>query len=354
MGSKPGIQMHPCTAKYAAAIADPFSDMALNACVPMGTSNTLKAYSMGIGNMTVGTGGVGAIVIVPSGYNDVGGAYLTNVNYTPALLDFSGAFGSQWDWLPATRLPFASGNYLGINARVVSAGVRIKYIGPLNARNGTIDLVVQPTHDALSTGTAGNLIYQANLSGFPENYHAAVTAETYSLNVYGVSQRECEFPEASAGVSNYFIKGCSSNLSNENNQYWFPFGGSDPCLVGNDGTNNWFLPSPNAVVYVRAEPGTLFDVEYVVHVEYTGQSATFGLTRVEADPEGVARVREAAAESVVNANANGQSFKRTFARSLVDVFRENAPIVAKAAANSLLNYLTQSPADRVLSTALMG
>jgi hypothetical protein len=283
---------------------------------------------------------------------------VTNVNYTPSLLDFSGAYtgagGSGFDWLPATRLPFSASNYLTINARVVSAGVRIKYIGPLNARNGTIDLLVQPTHDALSTGTAGSLVYQNNLTGFPENYHAAVTAETYSLNVYGVNQREREFPEASSGVSNYFVGGCCTSLNTENNQYWFPFGGADPCLVGNDGTNLWFLPCPNAVAYVRAQPGTLFDVEYVVHVEYTGQAATFGLTRVEGDPEGVARVCEAAAESLVNANANGQSFKRTFARSLVDVFKENLPIAAKAAANSLISYLSQQSSPRPLSTALMG
>jgi hypothetical protein len=343
---KSGMALHPCSAKYAAAIADPFSELALGACVPIGTANTLKCCSRSIGIMAVGTEGVGAVVVYPTAYNNVGGCYLTTTEYAEGSLSLADLVTSKWDWLPAARLPFSSSDYTNVNARVVACGIRLRYVGQLAERAGTIDLLTQPSHNQIGSDNTGTFTQQADLTAFPENFHSAVTNQSYTLTSYAVDDEERTFPKvANTGT---FSKGLA-DAANNCNLYWYPFNSGDVANIG--GFKN--IPPATMVAYVRGNPGAKFDVEFVVHVEYVGRLATYGASRVEADPMGVTKVCEAANQALVDANADGLSFAAAFGRSLKRSLVENAPGLAVKATNYLLNQLASSVSGNSMSTALM-
>jgi hypothetical protein len=351
--SRSALKLHPCTAKFAAALADPFSEMALGACVPMGAVSSLKCCSKSIGRMVVGTEGVGFAILMPSAYSNVGGVYTTTSTYGAGVLNMDQLAGSGVDWIAGTRLPFSTLDYNTINARVVAAGLRIRYVGALAERAGTIDLVVQPSHNQLSSGDGGNTVQQSDLSAYPENYHSSVTNQAYTLSMYGINDAERSFPAIPVGSSSAgFNKGLPQDLGNVNT-YWFPFGDNDYVNAGTGTGGPLYVPPASAVAYVRGSPGAAFDVEYIIHVEYVGSKAAFGATKVEADPQGVARVCEAASKAAVDANADGASYQVSFARSLKTVFMENAPGLAAKATDMLLKTLSGSYSGASMSTALM-
>lgn len=340
------MALHPCTVKYAAAIADPFSDLAIGACVPIGTANTLKCCSRSVGIMAVGTEGVGAVVVYPTAYNDVGGCYLTTEAYDVGSLATNELNSAKWAWLNGGRLPFSSSDYINVNARVVSCGIRLRYVGQLAERAGTIDLLTHPSHNQIASDNTGTFTQQSDLTSYPENYHAAVTNQTYTLTSYAVDDEERTFPKVA--ITGTFTKGLAGSQSLAN-LYWYPFNSGDTTEVG----GFLYAPPASMIAYVRGNPGAKYDVEFITHVEYVGKLATYGASKVEADPVGVAKVCEAANQAMVDSNADGLSFASAFGRAIKRAMVENAPGLAVRATNMLLNQLATSVSGSSMSTALM-
>lgn len=318
------MSLNPCTAKFAAAISNPWSEMAMGACVPIGTSNTLKVCSRGRIVMQVGLQGFGCAFMVPSFFKDVGGVYVTNSEYNDAVAvptrinDGSGTiinFGFN-------RLPFGVGaESQNVNGRVVSCGMRIAYVGTLSGRNGTIASLTSPTHDDLSNQAGDANVGTDAIWGFEECRGGPVTNDSIDAIIYPISDRERNFRDNQANILyGTWLNGCflNGNFNQDFAQYYYPLHGGDYVNAG----NSYNIGPINNIVTVQGNPGDNYLVDYIIHVEYTGGSAAFGATPVAADADGVMRVTEAAAKAAIHSSATGQSYAKSFMSGLVETFRE--------------------------------
>jgi hypothetical protein len=136
------LKMTPCAVDYAKALVTPFS-LSTAACIPdlhAVPSKKVRVKTRGV--FSTGVGGNGQLIMVPwCTANDTTLIFGTDAasNIGPLVAQA----GAGITFFPATKLPykiqdFASFTVGGIRARLVGAGVRIRYIGPEISRSGQI------------------------------------------------------------------------------------------------------------------------------------------------------------------------------------------------------------------------
>lgn len=350
------MSLMPCTAKFAAAISNPWSEMAMGACVPIGTSNTLKCTSKGVITMTLGTQGFGAVFMVPSFFRDVGGVYVTNGDYNHTFIDpqYLNDGSNTIDWHPFSRLPFAVGaEAQNVNGRVVSCGVKVTYIGSLAYRAGLYSCLTSPTHDDLSDAAGDSSVSAGSVSSFEECFTRPVSNDSVSNIIYPISDKERNFRDNQGNIlGQTWSNGAFLNTTDNQDisQYYYPLHGGDYISAG----NSYVIAPVNNVIIINGNPTYQYMVEYIIHVEYTGGSANFGTTPVEADVEGVLKVTEAAAKATVHSNSTGQNYAKSFMSGLIETFREANIGDSIRATTELFSLLSTSMSgSRIRSTALM-
>lgn len=152
-----------CAADYAASLGDPFGGPE-NACIPdfpalMTGKNRVWARGTFSTSTAGAAGGFGYIDMTPEF-----GAANDNFNFvnTNGLTDVStsiyGTPGSALNY--ASNSPYVAAAYgvAGLQYRVVSAGLRIKYVGAEFYRGGTIYGLMSPSHGSLAGSTGANLL----------------------------------------------------------------------------------------------------------------------------------------------------------------------------------------------------
>jgi hypothetical protein len=154
--SKQPVWMHlsPCASRYAISLEAPWLPLE-NVCVPITPSlPSRKCTAFRAGGISIGTAGVGFITFSPNAgiFNDVTSAYITGAAFAGTATATSGTGVGA---IGLTNSPFASGTISDISqfsARIVSAGVRVRYTGKELDRAGSVYLLEAPGHADLSAG----------------------------------------------------------------------------------------------------------------------------------------------------------------------------------------------------------
>lgn len=277
-----------CAQKYARAIADPFNPVSVGACVPVypaPPSYKVTAHQR-VFTVTVGSMGIGCCRFNPTPYADklcIAGT--TSAFDGTTLEDF--VANSEWTSAGFSTLPFTSSD--NVQARVVSACLRVTYTGTSLDLSGMFVSMVDPDHNMIPT----NLDLTA-ASALP---YARVENTKRRMNnlspVFGVKPHETDYLATTWPLSGY------SGSTNA------------------DGMNR----SPCAFI-VSGVPGTTFNVELIQHVEYIGRPAVAGLTKSHTDSRGFEMVQQAGSQLASYLASSATAAWPTMRRLLIEAGRD--------------------------------
>lgn len=299
-----GVALSHCATKYARAIAAPFSPDAFGACVPVFPSpDSQKLHSLRRAfNFSVGSSGVGGIFIAPCAsnqqYNVVGttSTYTGNTLALPAALDAT-VIAGQASTLPYGNADFGAGE-LGVRARIVSVGIRIKYVGTQLNMGGSIAGFFDPNHT-----TIGNNTYDlGDITNLPyASYESVDRRMNFALQTAAVSAHDVQFQDRGY---------CYSPSASVD------YAGFKTAAIG--------------AVIVTGEPGNVFELEMITHVEYIGAPASAALTKTHTDARGFEMVQQASGQLASETANNRQSTWAVMTRLLGQAARDLAPHVIGA------------------------
>jgi hypothetical protein len=261
-----------CARLYAQALIDPTSEAARHACVPSGfpvPSQKTRVFLRG--TMTVApnngqTTGVanGFISMCPTFANDFASPIQytngtqsvvgTPLNATTGIDTWVTANGAATGTATFGTLPYAtailSQQNGQVDARLVCGGIRIRYLGTDDARNGLVTSLEETNHNT-ATGQTFTALHA---------YEAA-----HSAPVRDGSWHKCYWSGPSTQPESEYV--------------------SNP--------TPWAVPRAVLVILVEANVGTLFEWEAWETVEYSG-SLPRDKTMSDSDVEGFAQVLSAA------------------------------------------------------------
>lgn len=249
-----------CATKYAQSLADPFSGPA-DACMPVTPACLSRKMRCFVRTqLAIGTNGVGFACMQPLAAND-GATAGGNTGTAAAYVSSSTYAGASSQALPVCDPATAgvvplnhNGDYTqaqfgtqGVQARLVSMGLRVRYAGTELNRGGRAILLEDPEHSDFSV----NGITLANLLGFDKAKEHKVNIDWITLCQTGpVNPQEYDY------VTNAYT----------------PFGG---------GTRTHYM-----LAFLQGQSGNVFDVEFFWNFETVGRLVR-GKTPSEADDAGV-------------------------------------------------------------------
>lgn len=290
-----GVALSNCAAKYARAIADPFSPNAIGACVPIypsPPSYKVTSHSRAF-TVTVGTSGVGGAWFMPTCYANTACALATTGSFsdTSIALPSTDPGSSVWARGYFGTLPFANGD--NVEARIISMAARVTYTGTALDLSGMFVSFVEPDHHPIGIDPTIE-----NLSTLPyakvENTKRRMTNLT---PIFGVKPSETQLLQDK-----------------------YPLSGSDPGAVDYDS----FKDNGYAGFVVSGVPGTTFNVEMITHVEYVGRQAAAGLTMSHSDSRGFEMIQQAGAQLATFMASTAQGAWPTMRRLLAEAGRDLA------------------------------
>jgi hypothetical protein len=261
-----------CAMDYFSSLAAPFETPG-GVCIPAEVfplpSQKIKTYIKG--RFQTGTTGLGFIIPSPcitvtgqclifSQSTSVGGPTTPFNVYTNTLT----AVNSQFPFSEADRV---AGNY---HARIVSYGLRVKYIGKLMDRNGVTTAYEEPDHGNIYTSKSTD-----DINGNPQSTLLRVGGEKWDNEVFysgPVQPDEVEFQNAA-----------------------YPLG-------------QWL-----SVITVEGEPGDSYEYEYVQHTEVIGRLAV-SRTPSHSDPAAFGKVLEASKSTSVDGPLNSTNAPSFFSK----------------------------------------
>lgn len=284
----PSATLSHCALKYATAISDPWSPEAEGACIPRHPSRpSLKVKGFGRFKMTIGSGGVGFAYLVPNTSNDTpcivysNAAYTgTNANVGVIAQGASATVGVSVGSL--SGLPFGYTKFLptatappAISGRVVASALSWQYTGTVSNMGGVSYALVHPEH-----GNTNN-IGTDSIGTYAETQVMRVDAKRHWLAVSGQDDHEFSYPEINMQQT---VEPYCQLLCPLSNGQTFSSNASDVNLGG----------AP-AAIWIQGTSGNTFEVVVVMHIEYVGSGAQYGLTPTHSDSNGFEIVQTAAA-----------------------------------------------------------
>jgi hypothetical protein len=163
------IMVSPCCLKLAAAISDPFSDLAKDCCLaipPVVKSQKLRCFIRG--EASIGDANFGFIAVNPSIANDSVSVWYTNSAYSQTDVQFLSATNTLLAGVstanintPYTGTQFSSGNASTSSAsklrgRVVSCGISAEYVGTDLNKSGLMYCCAPSLHENMSYDVGQN------------------------------------------------------------------------------------------------------------------------------------------------------------------------------------------------------
>lgn len=161
-----GASVRPCTQMYLASLVDPTGDESMGACIPVGMPvPSQKTRAVQRGTFNLGTTGYGFIIAAPVISNDNSGMLFSTTASVggsgTVLSSFSNVGTNNQTTQPYSHTQLAG---TGVQGRLVSMTVRIKYAGTEANRNGLIFAVEDPDHQDLNTITHATFGVYDNVS----------------------------------------------------------------------------------------------------------------------------------------------------------------------------------------------
>lgn len=199
--------------------------------------------------MALGTTGYGFAAFKPAACNDNPSVVVTTAASVGGAATVLSSF-TNTQTTSTVQLPYTSAQCAaGVKTRLVAAGMRIKYIGKLMDRNGVVVGYEDPDNDAATS----------------------MTYNSINSNPYSKIER--------VGEKSWDMAVCYSGPTTP---YDLEFNTGDyPRVVNNT----------NTVIAVSGVAGDIYEVEYIVHLEYIGNIVA-GKTPSHADPTFFSKVVE--------------------------------------------------------------
>lgn len=257
-----GDSLTGCAADYGALLADPFVKEH-HACIPaLPAFDSQKITVWNEGTMIVGTAGTGYVAMNPFAGQLSAGAYIGQA--TNAV--FGGVTISPFATAGTNSL-FSNSPYptavSGLEARVVAAGIRIWYSGPINVMGGDIVAVQEPNHGDLTGASFSQLLaYSQSRRSSP------AMATRYGCVFTPINTNEFDYTKCVAALS----------------------------------------PQLFMAVMVNGAPGTQWSYELFAHYEYQGPTVR-GKTPVHIDAVGVSSVLAVAENSSASTSFSSKGVK---------------------------------------------
>lgn len=281
------VALSHCAQKYARAIADPFNPVSVGACVPVypaPPSYKVTAHQRVL-TVTVGSGGVGAFRFNPSPFNNFSSAAVTTASFDGTTLEAYAA-NAKWATVGFSTLPFSTSD--AVQARVVSASAKVTYTGTALDLSGMFVSAVDPDHEPLAV---------LNLTALSTLPYARVENTKRRMNnlspMFGIKPHETDYTTVRTPLSTYAGTDTVAALN------------AAPC---------GFL--------VSGVPGTTFNVELIIHVEYVGRPAVTGLSKSHTDSRGFEMVQQAGGQLASYLASSAQAAWPTMRRLLVEAGRD--------------------------------
>lgn len=222
-----------CSVDYGNALANPF-DTPGGVCIPYGDFpfRSQKTKTFIRSRFALGTTGFGYVSVLPNIVNDVACIKVTQATSVGGSATLFSAYTNLVDHFN-TQLPFAAAQITNnqIQGRIVACGHRIKYVGALANRNGTVVGMEEPDHRNIPT------IY---------------TFDTLSTNPYSMMER--------IGPEEWDMHVCYS-------------GPADPTHFEYINSNSPLGNAQFMIIAVSGAAGDVYEFEYYQHTEYIGQLA---------------------------------------------------------------------------------
>lgn len=294
--NRPKAYIAPCTQSYAMTLHDPFRVHGIGLpCTPVIPSLKTEAFSKA--TVETGTAQVGFIQVDPLRMiaSDTAAIWASNATFTGSQTETAGVgVVALTANSPYTNAQF-TGEEGGLSFRVVSCGLRVRYIGTELNRGGELFAVSHPSHADIN---------QMSLN------------EARALNTTKI------YPVTKDWVT----------------VLWCP-------VLPNDYSYTSAVPNARpvlAILYV-APSGTVGQLEYEAHVNYEVVGAPArGMTRSMADPIGFSAVQQALQGSQMSYHATDQAAVQ---RSLIDSVEDTISNKMSSAASWLWNH-----SDTILET----
>jgi len=240
------IHIEDCTQEYLLALLNPYDSY--GACIPSSFPlKSQKVHAFRRQTLTLGTTGVGFVAVRACAAND-----LVSMIYTTAtsvgtsgtvLGSFTNLGGVAMTKLPYNNADFTAGN---VQARLVSMGLRVMYMGREDARQGKISTVETPDHEDV-TALAGS-----SLANFENLQRTRPPQDWVYINYSGpVRPQDIEFE-------------------------------ADPYSLG---------PEYILCHFIEGAAGDIYDFEFYQNFEYIGRSAV-GKTQNHTDTQGYNKVQQ--------------------------------------------------------------
>lgn len=319
-----------CAARYAVAIADPWSPQAEGACVPSHPSRpSQKVTAYRKGNVVIGTDGYGFVAVAPCLVNDQPCIWHSNVS------TFSGTMATCSADSPAvgvgsahlTNNPYATTQFtdtsagrfsVPVSGRVVSAGLSVEYTGTELDRAGNTVCFVDPDHNSVA-GLSYSEIETRRESSYETNGAARMKC---AVSASGLTENELQYTDP------------QSNFTNPQQILTvYPF--SVP--LSTIGAYDTYLGAPVMIIWVTGTPGSTWHYEYVQHSEFIGSICDPVLTSNITDAKGFELVSSAASLIPMLKKQNPKTNLRKIMRgALITAARAATSKAAVAAGKRLL------------------
>lgn len=347
------MRLSECALRYARAIADPWADTALQACVPVATGLTQKVTGYVRDSMQLGTAGYGYILMSPCLANDAICYVNTSASFAGTNLSIAAnnTFEAGVAGYPLYNLPYNAAqliNRLGqsvVSGRVVACSVRVRYTGTNLNMGGLTYCLRDPQHNSVqSSRTAPFVGGIASWGARRESSVDAYGRKFCSVSDYASKETEMELN----AYSNEEKSG--NNAADTAAVYPFSLGSPDWFTGGGAAVNyltaGVLLGAPTLGVQIMGKAGETCEFEIIEHVEYAGAIPTALTTETVADITGSQLVVQAANTNAIHKQGTGRDPWTTLSESLRTSMAKAAHTyivpAAASAVDALLNGATKS------------
>lgn len=308
----PNSVMSECAAKYAYAVADPFSPKGIGACVPTFPARlSQKSFARTQFTFAIGTSKCGFVAVAPCLSNNGVAIYRSGSGYSSTdKINCSdvAVTSSSFSALPYDNSYFLDGSGIvnsSVTGRVVSCGLRIRYDGTELNKGGTVYGLVMPDHGNIDQMTT------ALMTSYRESFNVPVRRGWVDLAASAVDQHECEYPDAAD-----FVTLGSGNL--ETLSMTFPFS-QNTAING----TNLGVGAPIMGFIVTGLDGNTFIGEVIINVEYVGRVCNPQSTRSHSDQVGLSQVMDAVGSAQVTRSDNYVSNAVAVGKQLLQTVLDN-------------------------------
>lgn len=279
--------MSSCAAKFACAIAEPFSERARGSCVPLYPApDSHKVTATMRFDGAIGTQGVGFIAFNPSLARNMPSASYSNALYADSVVKVLSAAtalntGVAWGYhngpySAQELLKDTTSNETELQGRVVSFAGRLTYTGTTLNQSGLVTALQHPNHGNLSGAAT------SDLQAFQDVDICAFTRKPCELSVVPSTPNEIGYiPTIMSSTRMLYPFGGSDN------QFHTTFDGAGFSYGISVDTFTSYVAAPVAVIIVTGVPGSTFHVDAVAHLEYTGSGCASASTPNSVDVSSV-------------------------------------------------------------------